>query len=131
MSRTQNSVSMLCSSVGPPNSPTCATYGGRSRGMPRLPSIDSIIADSSPQMYAPAPRRSSIVRQRARRIGAKRGELALEDRAAAGVLVAQVDVDRVDADRPRGDQHALEEAVRIALEVVAVLERAGLALRRC
>jgi len=30
--------------------PTCATYGGRNRGMPRLPSIDSIIADSSPQM---------------------------------------------------------------------------------
>ncbi len=28
--------------------------------MPRLPSIDSIIADSSPQMYAPAPRRSTI-----------------------------------------------------------------------
>ena len=48
---------MLCSSVGRPNSPTCATYGGRSRGIPRLPSIDSIIADSSPQMYAPAPRR--------------------------------------------------------------------------
>src|SRR5665811_1933062 len=27
------------------------------RDSPRLPSIDSIIADSSPQMYAPAPRR--------------------------------------------------------------------------
>ena len=50
MSRTQYSVSMLCSSVGRPNRPTCATYGGRRRGMPRLPSIDSIIADSSPQM---------------------------------------------------------------------------------
>src|SRR5207248_1987774 len=60
MSRTQYSVSMLCSSVGRPNKPTCATYGGRKRGIPRLPSIDSIIADSSPQMYAPAPRRNSI-----------------------------------------------------------------------
>src|SRR6185369_6129930 len=29
---------------------------------------------------------------------------------------------------PRGDQHALDEPVRITLEVVAVLERAGLAL---
>ena len=43
--------------VGRPNTPTCATYGGRRRGIPFLPSIDSIIADSSPQMYAPAPRR--------------------------------------------------------------------------
>ena len=50
ISRTQYTVSMLCSSVGQPNRPTCATYGGRRRGMPRLPSIDSIIADSSPQM---------------------------------------------------------------------------------
>ena len=44
------------------------------------------------------------------------------------VLVAQVDVDLGDAHRPGGDQHAFEEAVRIALEVVAVLEGAGLAL---
>src|SRR5262249_48010486 len=39
-----------------------------------------------------------------------------------------VDVDLGDADGPRGDDRALDEAVRIALEVVAVLERAGLAL---
>ena len=31
-------------------------------------------------------------------------------------------------DHPGGDQHALDEAVRIALEIVAVLEGAGLAL---
>src|SRR5207249_2608498 len=58
--RTQYTVSRLCSSVGRLKRPTCATYGGRRRGMPRLPSIDSIIADSSPQMYAPAPRRTWI-----------------------------------------------------------------------
>ena len=42
-----------CAAAGVRNfvfSSTCATYGGRRRGMPRLPSIDSIIADSSPQM---------------------------------------------------------------------------------
>ena len=128
MSRTQCSVSMLCSSVGRPNRPTCATYGGRRRGSPRLPSIDSIIADSSPQMYAPAPRRRWIAGMRVRRIRLQRRDLALEDRAAAVILVAQVDVDRVDADRPRRDQRAFEKAVRIALEVVAVLERARLAL---
>ena len=66
-------------------------------------------------------------RQRARRIGLQRRDLALQDLAAAGVLVAQVDVDFGDADRPRGDERAFEEAVRIALEVVAVLERAELA----
>ncbi len=62
------------------------------------------------------------------RIGLQRGELALEHLAAGVVLVAQVDVDVLDAHGPRGDQHALEEAVRVALEVVAVLERARLAL---
>ena len=67
-------------------------------------------------------------RQRARRIGGERCELAREHVRGSRVLVAQVDVDGVDADRPRGDQHAFEEAVRVALEVVAVLERAGLAL---
>ena len=65
--------------------------------------------------------------QRARRIGLQRGDLAGEDRAAGGILVAQVDVDVVDADRPGRDQHPFEKPVRIALEVVAILERAGLA----
>src|SRR5882672_10809549 len=105
MSRTQYSVSMLCSSVGRPNSPNCATYGGRRRGMPQ---VDR--------------------RQRARRIAGERVELAREQRAARRVFVAQVDVDRIDADRPRADQHPFQEPVRVALEVVAILERPGLAL---
>ena len=66
-------------------------------------------------------------RQRARRVGLELGDRLLEDRAAGGVLVAQIDVDVVDAHRPRGDQRPFEEAVRVALEVVTVLERAGLA----
>ena len=64
---------------------------------------------------------------RARRVGLKSGELALEDGAAAVILVAQVDVDGVDADRPGRDDRAFEKPVRIALEVVAILERARLA----
>lgn len=36
--------------------PTLAGKGGFKRGLPCLPSIDSIMAVSSPQMYAPAPR---------------------------------------------------------------------------
>src|ERR1700723_1937617 len=49
------SVSALLMTVGPPQSPTTAGKGGRMRGMPRLPSSDSISADSSPTSYAPAP----------------------------------------------------------------------------
>src|SRR5207249_402899 len=50
-----------------------------------------------------------------------------QDRAAARILVAQIDIDRLDAHRPGGDQHAFEETVRIALEVIAILEGARLA----
>ena len=42
------SVSALLMTVGPPQRPTTAGKGGRIRGMPRLPSSDSIRADSSP-----------------------------------------------------------------------------------
>ena len=64
----------------------------------------------------------------ARRIRLERRELALEDGAAAVILVAQVDIDGVDANRPGGDDRAFEKAMRVALEVVAILERARLAL---
>ena len=44
------------------------------------------------------------------------------------VLVAEVDVDLLGLDHPGGDQHPFEEPVGVGLQVVAVLERAGLAL---
>ncbi len=44
-----------------------------------------------------------------------------------GIFVTNVDVGVVRLDHPGGDQHAFEEAVRIAFEVIAVLEGAGLA----
>src|SRR5919204_1242855 len=52
-------VAIVCTlliSVGDAYSPETAGNGGRDRGWPRLPSSDSRSADSSPQMYAPAPR---------------------------------------------------------------------------
>src|SRR6202041_1125013 len=49
------SVSTLLITVGQPYSPTTAGKGGLIRGYPRLPSSDSIKADSSPHSYAPAP----------------------------------------------------------------------------
>ena len=53
------SVSTLLMTVGLPNKPYVAGKGGFMRGKPRLPSIDSNSAVSSPQMYAPAPDRTS------------------------------------------------------------------------
>src|SRR5512145_2300928 len=50
MSRTQYTVSTLWIRVGRPNSPTWAGNGGLWRGKPRLPSMLSSIADSSPQI---------------------------------------------------------------------------------
>ena len=44
------------------------------------------------------------------------------------ILVADIDIDRRRLDHPCADQHAFEEAMRIAFEIVAVLERAGFAL---
>src|ERR1700730_2944090 len=65
---------------------------------------------------------------RARRIRLERSDLALEDRAAAVIFVAQVNVDRFDANSPGRDERAFEKTMRIALQVVAVLERTRLAL---
>ncbi len=58
----------------------------------------------------------------------QRRDLAREDLQHRGILVAHVDVAALRLDRPGGDQHPLQEQVRRALEVVAVLERARLAL---
>ena len=44
------SVSTLLTTVGFPNNPTSTGNGGLLRGSPRLPSIDSKSAVSSPQM---------------------------------------------------------------------------------
>mmetsp|Transcript_41760 Transcript_41760/g.97753 ORF Transcript_41760/g.97753 Transcript_41760/m.97753 type:complete len:207 (-) Transcript_41760:684-1304(-) len=51
-----DTVSTLATVVGQPYRPAFAGNGGFSRGLPGLPSIDSIRPVSSPQMYAPPPR---------------------------------------------------------------------------
>ena len=56
MCGTVDSVSTLLTTVGFAYRPAIAGNGGRMRGMPRSPSSDSSSAVSSPQMYAPAPR---------------------------------------------------------------------------
>ncbi len=50
------SVSTLLSSVGFLNAPATAGNGGLAVGWPRLPLSELRSAVSSPQMYAPAPR---------------------------------------------------------------------------
>src|SRR5205823_4276415 len=59
ISGTLTSVSTLLTTVGLPNSPDETGNGGLLRGSPRYPSIELNSAVSSPQMYAPAPRRTS------------------------------------------------------------------------
>ena len=58
----QASVSTLLMSVGLPHKPASAGYGGRSRGMPRSPSMDWMSAVSSPHTNAPAPSRTCSVK---------------------------------------------------------------------
>lgn len=48
-------VSTFVTVVGHPYKPALAGNGGLSLGLPGLPSKLSISADSSPQIYAPAP----------------------------------------------------------------------------
>ena len=58
-SSTLMSVSTLLIAVGFWKTPFSTGNGGFERGSPRKPSIELKIAVSSPQMYAPAPRRIS------------------------------------------------------------------------
>src|SRR5438034_2847699 len=55
MGGTAASVSTLLIVVGSAKTPDTAGNGGLMRGLPRRPSMEFIIAVSSPQMYAPAP----------------------------------------------------------------------------
>src|SRR5688572_14268672 len=55
MGGTAARVSTLLIVVGWPKTPETAGKGGLIRGLPRRPSIEFIIAVSSPQIYAPAP----------------------------------------------------------------------------
>src|SRR5512134_2937285 len=48
-------VSTLLMQVGKPHRPDSVGNGGRTRGIPRLPSMEAISAVSSPQTNAPAP----------------------------------------------------------------------------
>ena len=55
MSGTLANVSTLFRQVGLPYRPLSTERGGFVRGMPRLPSIDAVMAEPSPQTNAPAP----------------------------------------------------------------------------
>jgi hypothetical protein len=97
------------------------------RGSPRLP-LDAFDHRRlfAADVGARAPTQLDVG-QRARRVGQQRVQLTLQQAAAVVVLVAQIEVDGLGARHLRGDQHAFEEAVRVALQVETVLEGAGLA----
>ncbi len=56
------------------------------------------------------------------------GQLRREDLAYGWILISHVEEDFSGLDRPGGDQHAFEKPVRLAFEIVAILEGAGLTL---
>ena len=137
-SSTLTSVSTLFTTVGFPKRPTSTGNGGLLRGSPRLPSIDSKIAVSSPQMYAPAPRRISTSKAKPSPMtfvaeepaSAGLRERVLERVQRLRVLPAEVEVAPLAAGRVGGDGHRLDHRERIALHQLAVLERPRLGLVR-
>ena len=56
MRGTLEKVSTLLSTVGRAHRPCSTVRGGLTRGMPRLPSMEAVRAEPSPQTKAPAPR---------------------------------------------------------------------------
>src|SRR4051812_35252581 len=67
-------------------------------------------------------------RDRPRGIRLQRRDLRFENLAATVILVAEVDVNLGDVDRPGGDESAFEKPVRVALQVKAILECSRFAL---
>ena len=124
MCGTVDSVSTLFTTVGFAYRPSIAGNGGRIRGMPRSPSSDSSSAVSSPQMYAPAPRCTTMSKSNPEpRMFAAEESLRprVVDRlrqpfVAERELAAHVDEGHIALDCVRGDRDALDELVRIALE---------------
>ena len=57
----------------------------------------------------------------------KSGDLVFQHEPKLGVFVTDVDICLARLDNPGSNQHAFDEAVRIALEIVAILESARLA----
>ena len=68
------------------------------------------------------------LRQLIGRVGAQLGQLMLQHGAAAVVLVTQIDSASVNTHHPGCDQQPFQKPVRVALQIGAVLEGAGLAL---
>ena len=60
--------------------------------------------------------------QRARRVPLQCRQLSLQQGAAAGVFIAQINIDRLCFNGPTGDQCAFDKAVRVSFQVVTILE---------
>ena len=107
------SVSTLLITVGFPNRPWVVGKGGFMRGNPRLPSINSNRAVSSPQIYAPAPRRSSTSKSKPVPKCSPRHQQACffngcHHRLEGEIFAADVDVAFLRANRITGDDQALK-----------------------
>ena len=101
------------------------------RAMPRQPALAldrfdhrgffaaDVGAGAAPQMHF-------RVRRETRRFRLR--DLVEQHQAQFGIFVAQIEEDFLRLDHPGGEQHAFDETMRIEAEIVAILERAGLAL---
>ncbi len=132
---TLSSVSTLLTHGGLPNRPDSTGKGGLLRGSLRRPSIELKSAVSSPQMYAPAPRRSSMSKRTPLpRMSPSRPRLraaAIARASALGrerVFAADVQKALLRAGREARDRHRLDQRERIVLHEHAVLERPRLGL---
>ena len=113
-----------------------AGNGGRSRGWPRNPSSESSSAVSSPQMYAPGaavhdqvevePGAEDVLAEVA--LGVRLGDRVAQPAGGVHRLAADVDERPVGPDRVRGDDHALDQRVRVVRHQRQVLAGARLAL---
>ena len=124
--------------VGLPHSPLCAGNGGLGRGIPRWPSMDAIMAVSSPQTKAPAPSITSHFMERPvpktffPRMPSRSASATARTHALDGqrILGAHIDQRLVSANGPRRNHHAFNHAMRVAFHHRAVHERARDRLRR-
>ena len=128
-------VSTLLMLLGLPHRPFCAGKGGRGRGRPASPSSDAISAVSSPQTKAPAPSTSSIsnLKPRPRMLLAQQTVLAglfdgtIQAMYRQRILGAHIDDALGRAHHVAADDHAFQQGMRIALDLVAVHVGAGIA----
>ena len=61
-------------------------------------------------------------------LGFQPGNFQIQQRANLGILVAEIEITILRPNQPGGDQHSLQGAMRVALQIIAILESTGFPL---